>query len=95
MTNYEAAQSTRNDGVCTFLEKYAAVYADDVALCAIAAKMQADTATTIIDGTAATTNNTGYAIDKTIAKNAASVLAADLSATCQVKLDILGNKTLS
>ena len=40
MTNYEAAQSKRNEAVCGFLAKNAEVFADDVALCAIAAKMK-------------------------------------------------------
>ena len=59
MTNYEAAQSTRNEAVCGFLVKNAEVFADDVALCAITAKMQADSATVIKDGTAAAKDNTG------------------------------------
>jgi len=94
MTNYEQAQSTRNEGVCAFLEKYTEVYADDVAFSAIADKMLTDTATVNACASVATTDNTGYAIDKTIAKDAASVLAAQLCANSRVKLDLLGNLSL-
>ena len=97
MTNRQAAQETRNVTVCEFLvvPANAAIYAANVAFSTSATKMQTDSAAAIIAGTNAAADNTGYSMDKEIAKDAASAIAAQLCASSKVKLDIMGNNAIS
>ena len=97
MTNRQAAQETRNISVCAFLDDpiNAAIYAMNVAFSTIATKMKADCAAAVIAGTNAATDNRGYSVEKAMAKEAASELAAQLCASSKVKLDILGNLAIS
>jgi len=97
MTNRQAAQETRNITVCAFLEvpANAAIYASHVAFGSIATKMAEDSAAAVTAGTKAGADNTGYSVDKIVDKEAASQLAAQLCASCIVKLELLGNHGLS
>ena len=97
MTNRQAAQETRNITVCTFLEvpANAAIYADNVAFSTIATKMQTDSDAAVVAGDNAVADNTGYSLDKEIAKDGASQVAAQLCASSKVKLDLLGNNAIS
>ena len=97
MTNRQAAQETRNIAVCGFLTvpANAAIYAANVGFSTISTKMQADSAAAVIAGTNAAADNTGYSIDKEIAKDAASQMAAQLCASSIVQLTILGNNALA
>ena len=95
MNHREEAKVTRDNGLCTFLDDNALVYADDVAFEAIATKTIADYALTKAAATADTANNKGYSVDKVISKDKVSILACQLCASSQVRLDMLGNNTLS
>ena len=97
MTNRQAAQETRNIAVCAFLEVPAnlAIYTANVAFSTSATKMQTDSAAAVIAGTNAAADNTGYSMDKEIAKEGASQMAAQLCASCIVQLVILGNNALA
>ena len=97
MNNRQAAQETRNIATCEFLTvpANAAIYAGNVAFSTISTKMQADSAAAVIAGTNAAADNTGYSLDKVIAKDAVSQVAAQLCASCIVQLLILGNNALA
>lgn len=97
MNNRQSAQETRNIAVCGFLTipANAAIYAANVGFSTRAAKMQADSAAAVIAGTAAAADNTGYSLDKSIAKDSASAMGAQLCAGCIVQLKMLGNNALA
>ena len=97
MTNRQAAQETRNVTVCEFLlvPANAAIYAGNVAFSTIATKMQTDSAAAVVAGDNAVADNTGYSMDKEIAKDGASQVAAQLCASSIVKLDMMGNNAIS
>ncbi len=97
MTNRQAAQETRNVTVCAFLvvPANAAIFTANVAFSTIATKMQADGDAAVVAGNNAAADNTGYSLDKVIAKEAASEMAAQLCASSKVKLDMLGNNSIS
>lgn len=97
MNNRQAAQETRNIATCEFLTvpANAAIYAGNVAFSTISTKMQADSAAAVIAGTNAAADNTGYSLDKVIAKDAVSQVAAQLCASSIVQLLILGNNALA
>ncbi len=97
MTNRQAAQETRNVTVCAFLQvpANAAIYAGSVAFSTIATKMQTDSDAAVVAGNNALADNTGYSLDKVVAKEAASEVAAQLCASSKVKLDLLGNNAIS
>jgi len=95
MNNKEQAKLKMLGGLCTYLADNATIYENDIPFQTIAAKVIADTDTAIAASTAAEANNTGFSADKVAAKDAASLLGAQLCARSQVILDILGNKTLS
>ena len=97
MNNRQAAQETRNIAVCGFLTipANAAIYAANVGFSTAATKMQTDSAAAIIAGTDAAADNTGYGLDKSIAKDSVSAMAAQLCAGCIVQLKILGNNALT
>ena len=97
MTNRQAAQETRNVTVCEFLlvPANAAIYAGNVAFSTFATKMQTDSAAAVVAGNNAAADNTGYSLDKKIAKDAASQVAAQQCANSKVKLDLLGNNAIS
>jgi len=61
----------------------------------IAALLLTDSATAVTSSIAAEANNSGYSAQKDAAKVLASNTAAQLCASSQVKLDILGNKIVS
>ena len=95
MTNRETATSNRNTATCTFMKDNLTEFTADVALNTTYTKMVADTALAVAAGTAAAADNTGFSLDKLVAKEAVSILASDLCARSQVKLDSLGNHTIS
>jgi hypothetical protein len=97
MNNRQAAQETRNITVCEFLAvpANAAIYAANVGFSTSATKMQTDSAAAVIAGTNAAADNTGYSLDKSIAKEAVSQMAAQLCASSIVQLLILGNNALA
>ena len=95
MTNEEQAKMKMLGGVCTCLTDNAEVYADDAPFQTIAAKTIADTNAVELASTAAYANNKGFSADKLIAKNEASTLGEQLCARAKVKLNIIGNQTLS
>ena len=97
MTNTQKAQDTRNVSVCECLviPANAAIYESDVPLSTIAAKMIADTAAAVAAGAAAAADNTGYSLDKVIAKDAVAAMGANLCDRCIVKLNLLGNNALA
>ena len=95
MNNREEAYIKRDNSLCTYLVKNAAAYATDVAFQAIVTKTTADYAATVAAASAAAADNTGYSIEKVNAKDAASLLASQLCASSQVKLDLLGNIIVS
>ncbi len=91
MTNVEEAKIKRDNSLCIFLDNNATAFAGDVAFEAIATKTIADYALTVIAASAAAADNTGYSLEKVIAKKAASVMTSELCASSQVILDLLGN----
>ena len=95
MTNRQAAQETRNVTTCEFLlvPANAAIYEANVAFSTIATKMQTDSAAAVVAGDNAAADNTGYSLDKEIAKDVACQVAAQLSASSKVKMDLMGNKS--
>jgi len=95
MNNREQAQIKMLGGVCVCLSDNAAVYADDAPFQTIATKTIADTNAVVLASTAAEANNKGFSADKLIAKNEACTLGEQLCARAQVKLNIIGNQTLS
>ena len=95
MNHGQEARITRDNGLSTFLGENTLIYASDAAFQTIASKTIADYALTIKAAAAASTDNTGYYIEKIIARQAASVLASQLCASSQVKLDLLGNIIIS
>jgi hypothetical protein len=97
MTNRQAAQETRNVTVCEFLlvPANATIYTANVAFSTIATKMQTDSDAAVVAGNDAAANNSGYSLDKDIAKEAASQVAAQTCASSKVKLDLLGNNAIS
>jgi len=97
MKNIQVAQATRNVGVCAFLAVPAnlAIYSADVAFSNCATKTETDCLAAVLAGDKAAADNTGYSLDKVIEKEAVSEIAANLCARSMVKLDMLGNHTLS
>ena len=97
MTNRQAAQETRNVTTCEFLlvPANAAVYTDNVAFSTIATKMQTDSDAAVVAGDNAAADNSGYSMDKEIAKDGASQVAAQLCASSKVKMDLMGNNAVS
>ena len=97
MNNLQGAQETRNVTVCAFFDipANAAVFAGNVAFSTIATKMTTDSAAAVVAGTNAAADNTGYSVDKMVSKEIVSQMAAQLCASCIVKLDLLGNNALS
>jgi len=97
MNNRQAAQETRNIAVCGFLTipANAAIYAANVGFSTAATDMQTDSAAAIVAGTNAAADNTGYSLEKLVAKDAASQMAAQLCAGCIVKLNMLGKYALA
>ncbi len=95
MNHREEAKITRDNGLCTFLGDNAAAYAGDVAFGTIATKTIADYALTKIAAAADAADNKGYSLDKLVLKEKAGVLACQLCASSQVKLDSIGNYIVS
>jgi hypothetical protein len=94
MNHNQEARVTRDNGLCTLLTNTTADYAGDAAFEAIATKTIADYVLTTKAATAAAADNTGYSLDKYIAKIAASNISCQLCAGCQVKAQLLGNNIL-
>jgi len=95
MTNEEDARIKRDNSLCTFLATNAAAFKGDIAFEAIVTKTTSDYAATVLAATAAETDNKGYSLEKVHAKEAACLLASQLCASSQVKLDLLGNVIVS
>ena len=95
MNNKLEAKVKRDNSLATFLPNNATAYAGDTAFEAAATKQIADYAATSIAAAAAEVNNTGYSLQKVIAKDAASVLASQLCGNSQVSLDLSGNFIVS
>jgi len=95
MNNEAQARLTRNEIVNTYLVKNAIVFAADVAMKTITAKFVIDTAAAVDASIESEVDNTGYSAEKLLAKNTASITAAELSGNCQVKMAILENNIVS
>ena len=95
MTNDEQAKQTRNETVKAYMFNNATVFATDVAMTTINTKFNTDCGTSVASFIAAEVDNSGYSVEKHVAKLIASNSAAQLGGNCQVKLDILGNIILS
>lgn len=95
MNNSQEAKITRDNSLCTFLVDNVEEYTGDVAFQAIATKTAADFVTTTKAAADAAANNTGFSIDKVIAKDGASIYACQLCASSQVKLDLDNNNVVS
>ena len=77
MTNKQTSKFTRNLGIVTFLDDNTAAYAGDVAFEAIVTKIKIDIAADDAAAVETAADNTGYSIDKLIAKNDVSELASE------------------
>jgi len=94
MTSVEDSQIKRDNSTCTYLQKNAVAFKDDVAFETLVAKTKADYALTVIAAAATTEDNTGYSAEKMFAKTEAGTFCSECCASSQVKLDLLGNITL-
>ena len=95
MENRQESIVNRNNGLCSFFGLNTVVFASDAAFEAIVTKMIADTAAANAAAVAAAADNTGFSADKVINKRAAAEMAAILCGSSQVKLNMLGNNSLS
>ena len=95
MDHQQEARIARDNGLCTFLGDNAAAYAGDVAFGTIVTKTVADYTLTKIAAAADAADNKGYSVDKLVFKEKAGVLACQLCASSQVKLDSVGNYIVS
>ncbi len=95
MNNRQESSMARDNGLCTFLADNALEYAGDAAFEAIVIKTTADYAHTKQAAADAAADNTGYSLNKVIARDAASISASQLCASSQVKLDLLENTIVS
>ncbi len=95
MKNALQARRTRNDSLVTFINDKEAEYADNPAFIALAIKVRADNELSIEASIEAAADNTGYSAEKMIAKINSCAIAAELSASCIVKLNLDKNLILS
>jgi len=95
MTNVEDAKVKRDSNICTYLIENNAAFAGDIAFETLVAKIKADYALTVIAVSEDAEDNTGYSAEKTIAKIDAATLGSEYCASSQVKLDSLGNLSIS
>ena len=95
MNNKIEAYVKRDNGLCTFLADNATAYTGDAAFEDVVEKQAADYALTVTAAAATTADNTGYSVEKVNAKYAGSIMASEMCASSQVKLDMLGKIVIS
>ena len=94
MTNREQASMTRNEGCCAFLDKNIAIFEEDVAFNNVYIEMVDACAAAVASATDMEADNTGYCVDKIVAKNKVCEMASALCGNAQIKLKELDNMAL-
>ena len=95
MDGRQEAKLIGNSGLVTFLDKNVLAFDTDIAMMEAYNKMKTDAALAVKAASDSVADNTGFSADKLTAKNVASAQTSVLCGSAQVKLDMIGNQTLS